>query len=147
MDDDFDDESPTDPVELQRPRVLVVEDDDALREMISHRMHHDAFEVIEAGSAFEAMSVLDNAALADDLELIIMDVRLPGASGLEVANWIRESSPVPILLITAFPTLDVVKEATQLHCALLAKPFKLERLASTAIEVLMSSRFDARTAS
>lgn len=147
MDDDFDDESPTDPVELQRPRVLVVEDDDTLREMISHRMHRDAFEVIEAGSAFEAMSVLDNASLADDLELIIMDVRLPGASGLEVANWIRGSSPVPILLITAFPTLEVLQEAAQLHCALLAKPFKLERLASTAISVLMSSRFDARTAS
>ncbi len=148
MFDDFEDESPTDPIETSpRPRVLVVEDDDALREMISNRLHRDAFEVLEAGSGFEALRVLGSP-LAAELELIIMDVHMPGASGLEVAQWLRGGScQVPILLITAFPTTEVCRRASLLDCAVLAKPFQFERLTNAGIAALVSSRFEPRTAS
>ena len=140
--DEFEDEAPTYPgLRELRARILVVEDDEHLRELIVTRMRREAFDVVEAGSGYEALEVLDlvaRGATADDLDLLVMDVRMPGTSGLEIARMLRAAHwTVPVLLITAFPDREVISEAARLKLSLLAKPFALDRMSDAAIAAIL----------
>ena len=129
---DFDD-LPTD--ELARPRLLLVEDDASFREIVAVRMRRVGFEVIEVDSGFDAVD-----ATADGFDLAVMDVQIPGVSGLEIARMLRTAGwTVPIVLMTAFPDAHIVAEATRLHLSLLAKPFPLDQLSDTAIAALQDT--------
>jgi len=134
---DFDDEAPTNPeLRALRPRVLVVEDDATLRGLIAARMRREAFEVIEAGSGHEALDLLA-LSMGDDLDLVVMDVRIPGTSGLDIARMLRANDwELPVVLMTAFPDAEIVAEAARLELALLAKPFLLDQLSDAAIAAL-----------
>ena len=137
-DDDFLDELPTSPVSL-RARVLVVEDDDRLRELVVLRMRRMGYDVLEAGSGDEAIDVFSMTARGTsyDVDLVVTDVRMPGTTGLELARLVRlVDGRIPILVITAFPDQAVIDEAAKLHVALLAKPFALDRLSEAAIELM-----------
>ncbi len=140
-DEDFDDE-PTNPEDRwTRARVLVVDDDEGLRHLIIARMRREGFEVIEACSGFEALEALSAASRSprphDQLDLLVMDVRMPGATGLEIARMLRAAGwTVPVVLITAFPDRELLLESAQLGLVVLPKPFALERLSSTAIAAM-----------
>ncbi len=128
-----------------RARVLVVEDDEALRELIVARLRRDGFETVEAGSGDEALDVLTIASRSprsdDDIDLLVTDARMPGTSGLEVARLLREvASTIPVVLITAYPDGEVVNEVSRLGLYLLAKPFALDRLSDAAILALLDAR-------
>ncbi len=141
--DDFDDE-PTNPEARElRARVLVVEDDESLRQLIIARMRREGFEVIEADSGSEALEVLALSSRSkrahEQLDLLVMDVRMPGATGIEIARMLRAAGwTVPVVLITAFPDRELLVEAAQLGLTVLAKPFALERLSNAAISAMMS---------
>jgi len=141
--DDFDD-APTDPgVGGPRARVLVAEDDPALRQLIVQRMRREGFEVLEACSGDDAMIVLSaivqHVEPRDALDLLVMDVRMPGTSGIEVTRQLRLARwTMPVLLITAYPDASLLAEATRLNAAVLAKPFALDRLSDAAIAALVS---------
>lgn len=138
---DFDEESPTNPHGQPRACVLVVEDDDGLRQLIVARMRREAFEVIEANSGNHAMSLLGELAAKDataDIDLLVMDNRMPGPSGIEIAKLLRAAKwPTPIVLITAFPDRELIATAQRLGLALVAKPFQLDQLTETAIAVML----------
>ena len=128
-----------------RARVLVVEDDEALRELIVARLRRDGFEILEAGSGDEALDVLTLASQSlrsdDDIDLLVTDARMPGTSGLEVARLLREvASTMPVVLITAFPDGEVLDEVSRLGLYLVAKPFALDRLSDAAIQALLDAR-------
>lgn len=77
----------------------------------------------------------------DDIDLLVMDVRMPGASGLEIARILRYAdATIPVVLITAFPDAEVIGEVSRLGLYLLAKPFALDRLSDTAIAALLDTR-------
>ena len=145
-DDEFDRDEPTNPdYRESRARVLVVEDDESLRQLIVMRMRREGYDVVEAGSGDEALDVLTLAARSPQtfatLDLLVMDVHMPGTSGLEIARMARAAAwTIPVLLITAFPDRDVVLEAGRLGVELLAKPFALDRLSEVATAALLSGR-------
>jgi CheY-like chemotaxis protein len=141
--DEFEDE-PTNPEDRAvRARVLVVEDDESLRLLIIARMRREGFEVIEAESGTEALEVLATLSRSqrpqEQLDLLVMDVRIPGATGIEIARMLRGAGwTVPVVLITAFPDRELLAEASQLGFTVLAKPFALERLSNAAISAMMA---------
>jgi len=79
------------------PHVLVVDDDSRLRALLRRFLSENGFRVTEAGDADEARRRL--ASLAFDL--IVLDVMMPGETGLELTRDLRERNRVPILLLTA----------------------------------------------
>jgi CheY-like chemotaxis protein len=126
---------------LQAAHVLVAEDDDDLRAMIAARLRRDGCEVIEASSGDEALEmitmVLDRRAGFEALDLVIMDVRMHGMSGLEVVEILRKASwDAPVLFVTAYPDPALRARATRLHADLLAKPFGLSCLTKAASEAI-----------
>lgn len=83
-------------------RVLVVEDEKSLREPLVYLLKKEGFEVVEAADGTKALEVFEVAAVGKDpIDIILLDLMLPGVSGNEVCRVIRQSSQVPIIMLTA----------------------------------------------
>jgi DNA-binding response OmpR family regulator len=78
-------------------KILVVDDDDNLRRLIAAYLETEGFEVSEAPDGASAVANVE----ADDPQLVVLDLMLPGMGGLEVARAIRAKRRTPILMLTA----------------------------------------------
>ena len=79
------------------PRVLIAEDDERLRAMLSRGLRYAGFEVFEAEDCLAALEQAQR--LAPDL--VVLDIGMPGMDGLAVCASLRATSAVPILMLTA----------------------------------------------
>ena len=78
-------------------RVLVVEDEQSLREPLVYLLKKEGFETLEAADGLQAVETFNTS----DVDLILLDLMLPGISGNEVCRIIRQTSQVPIIMLTA----------------------------------------------
>jgi DNA-binding response OmpR family regulator len=78
-------------------RILVVDDEPSLRHLLKAYLTKDGFEVVEAGTGQQALSLLRSG----DVDLALIDIMLPELDGFEVVRRIRAHSSVPIILVTA----------------------------------------------
>ena len=83
-------------VEVKRT-VLVVEDDDSLQDVLSYNLAKKGYRVLQAFDGDEALQL----ARAEELDLIVLDIMLPGLDGLEVCRIVRREMATPILILTA----------------------------------------------
>jgi CheY-like chemotaxis protein len=82
------------------PRVLVVEDEVLVRDMIVHELTLFGFEVLEAGSAEEGLQQLGQA---NAIDLLFTDIRLPGMNGWKLAEEIRKRlADVPVIYASGY---------------------------------------------
>lgn len=78
-------------------RVLVVEDEPAMRDIITFALETQDFTTLSAGSAEEAWPLIRD----QQIDLVVLDVMLPGMSGIELCRRITSTRPVPVILLTA----------------------------------------------
>ncbi|HEY0143062.1 MAG TPA: sigma-54 dependent transcriptional regulator [Thermoanaerobaculia bacterium] len=119
-------------------RILIVDDEEVLRDVLDAVLRRESFEVLLAASGEEALSVLDH----EEVDLIILDVMLPGISGIDTLRAIRISNPdLPVIVITAFSSIDGAIEAMK-HGAFhyIPKPFKNEEVVLTVNKALEQRR-------
>ncbi|MCY4290132.1 MAG: response regulator [Roseovarius sp.] len=79
------------------PHLLVVDDDERLRGLLKRYLEQEGFLVAEAYDGASAMQILTGL----EFDLIVMDVMMPGESGIEITRKLRNSIDTPILLLTA----------------------------------------------
>ena len=80
------------------PRVLVVEDEPEMRDLLADNLELEGYRVVAVGSAEEALQRIDRHAFA----LILLDVMLPQASGFELCRAVRaRDARIPIIMLTA----------------------------------------------
>jgi DNA-binding response OmpR family regulator len=106
-------------------KILIVEDENKIARFLELELKHEGYEVIIAG---DGRSGLDKA-LNDNVDLIILDVMLPGLSGIEVCRRVRLESQVPIIMLTAKD--DVTDKVAGLDIGAddyMTKPFAIEEL-------------------
>jgi CheY-like chemotaxis protein len=115
---------------MTRPAlVLIADDDEAMRSLLSTSLRSRGFEVAECRDGRELAHLLQSQATGVRTPtLIITDLRMPGLTGLDVLHWIGEHLPqVPVILITAFGDPRTHRRAKALGAAaVLDKPFDLE---------------------
>jgi CheY-like chemotaxis protein len=118
-----------DPVPAPPPVILVVEDDVLVRTVVAAYLRECGFDVVEAGSADEAIRVLQ----ADiGVDIVFSDVNMPGSlDGFGLAQWLRRERPGLKIILTS-GAARTAKEAGDLceHGPMLAKPYahaELER--------------------
>ncbi|MEY4390709.1 MAG: hypothetical protein RLZZ400_452 [Actinomycetota bacterium] len=78
-------------------KVLVVEDELGLREPLVYLLEKEGYQVVQAGDGIEAISAFKSS----NPDLILLDLMLPGKSGNDVCREIRQTSNVPIIMLTA----------------------------------------------
>src|SRR4051794_41245874 len=82
---------------MDQPTVLVVDDEPKIRDIVRRYLEADGFIVTAQGDGPAAL----RAAVEEDPDLIILDVMLPGLDGVEVLRRLRETSQVPVIMLTA----------------------------------------------
>lgn len=106
-------------------RILVVDDDVALAEMIGIVLKSEGFDVVDCADGAQAV----DAFRTHQPHLILLDLMLPGVDGIEIARRIRRESDVPIVMLTArTDTTDVVAGLEAGADDYVAKPFKPKEL-------------------
>ncbi|EAP99229.1 two-component regulatory protein [Janibacter sp. HTCC2649] len=78
-------------------RALVVEDEPAMRDIITFALETQDFTTLTAGSAEEAWTIINE----QQVDLVVLDVMLPGMSGIELCRRVTSTKPVPVILLTA----------------------------------------------
>ncbi|HTP82483.1 MAG TPA: response regulator [Alphaproteobacteria bacterium] len=100
-------------------RILLVEDDVLVSEACAMLLEDFGYSVRRAGSADEALAVLE---AGHSVDLVFSDVRMPGTSGLELARTLAERYPdLPVLLTTGYSS--AAAEAIASGFALISKPY------------------------
>jgi two-component system response regulator PilR (NtrC family) len=123
-------------------RILIVDDEEVLRDVLDAVLRREGFEVAMAASGEEALSVLDED---DNIDLVILDIMLPGISGIDTLRAVRISNPsLPVIIITAFSSIDGAIEAMK-HGAFhyIPKPFKNEEVVLTVNKALEQRRLSS----
>ncbi|MCJ7858022.1 MtrAB system response regulator MtrA [Corynebacterium kalidii] len=106
-------------------KVLVVDDDPAISEMLTIVLQGEGFDTVVVGDGPQAVE----AAEKEDPDLILLDLMLPGMSGIDVCRAVREFSTVPIVMLTAkTDTVDVVLGLETGADDYVPKPFKPKEL-------------------
>ena len=91
-----------------KPRVLVAEDDDAMRALMVERLRRDGYELAEVATGSELLALLAQESVSgrpgSAFDLIVTDVRMPGRNGLDAIAFLRRAgSTTPVIAVTAFP--------------------------------------------
>lgn len=122
-------------------RVLLAEDERELRAFISRNLRARDFTVIEADNGIEALALWET----EQPQLLILDIMMPRMDGLEVCRRIRETSIVPIIVLTALD--DERDKVTALDLGAddyLTKPFGVEELLARVRAVLRRGQWFAQ---
>jgi DNA-binding response OmpR family regulator len=77
--------------------VLVVDDEPIVRDVVTRYLERDGHRALVAGNGHDARTVIEREAPG----LVVLDVMLPGEDGLSLCRWIRSSSDLPVILLTA----------------------------------------------
>ena len=113
-------------------KILIVEDDRMIREGVVEFLREFKYEMVEAGDGIEALKKFNH-----EINLVILDIKLPSMSGLEVLRKIREKSRVPVLMMTAFSDEESqIMAFSNLADGFMEKPFSLPVL-KARVEALL----------
>ncbi len=82
---------------MRRDRVLVVEDEDAIRELVAFHLEAAEFTVLQASDGEEGIAL----ARSEEIQLVVLDLMLPKMDGVAVLREIRRQSRVPVIMLTA----------------------------------------------
>jgi len=126
------------------PRVLVAEDNGALRALIADVLLGEGYDVVEAQNAREMQDAIASEIESDvgaAFDLVVTDIRMPGKSGLEALSELRRAgSRSRVVVITAFPEDATERRISELDATLLAKPFSLGEFRALMKAILKPTR-------
>lgn len=120
---------------MNSARILIVEDDENLRQVIQIQLAREGYETSSATSAEEAVNILDKSLF----QLVLTDLSLPGISGIDLLKRVRLEYPeTEVIVMTAFGTVQTAVEAMKAgafdYITKPIHPFELRALVSRSIE-------------
>lgn len=113
-------------MEMYRGKILVVEDEKSMREVLKILLEGENYEVLTASDGLEGLSYITK----DIFDLVISDIKMPRVDGFELLKKIKEISPTTlVIMITAFGTTEAAIEAMKLGAYdYIHKPFKIDEI-------------------
>lgn len=130
-----------DPSQAAAPSIVLVEDDPALRTLTTRALQQNGFNVRPAASAPEMWRAMDIGAV----DLVILDIMLPGTSGIDLCRALRQRSDVPIIFASAKASETDRIVGLELGADdYLAKPFSTAELVARVRAVLRRGGLDRR---
>ncbi len=122
----------------ERPRLLIVDDEAPIRNLLGEFMQVSGFDVRLAGSAVEALTLLDR----EPFSMVLSDIRMPGMSGLELLAVVMRKYPaVGVMMLTACEDLSMAVNAMRIGALdYILKPFRLAEIVSSVRDALGRKR-------
>lgn len=115
---------------MPKGKILVVDDEEDVRETIKLQLESENYNVIEAENGEEAIKVLKSGDNLTNCGLILCDIRMPKVNGIEYIDFLKEQAPgIPVVVITGYPDTDMavglLKKGVKDY---LVKPVESEKL-------------------
>jgi DNA-binding NtrC family response regulator len=119
---------------VDKRKILVVDDEDALRTVLSAELNSEGYDVGTAGDGIEAVSELEK----QKYDLVLLDIRMPNMNGFEVLKVIKEKHPgTKVIMLTGFADLKNAIESKKLGAEdFVSKPYDLVDLLTTIDRVM-----------
>ena len=119
-----------------RPRMLLIDDDANVREVLKHLLASFGYECETAADATSGLARFDEGRW----NLFLVDIVMPGTSGWVVVEAIRRRAPtVPVVLITGLNQPAVIQRARTWRLPVVAKPFRFDTLRTVLVEALQTT--------
>jgi two-component system response regulator PilR (NtrC family) len=109
-----------------KPRILIVDDEPSMRDMLRIVLRRDGYDVVVAGNGTEAIAILEK----DRIDLLLSDIRMPDISGVDVLRAAKNvNRDIIAFMMTAFASTDSAVEAMRLGAVdYFTKPFNMDEL-------------------
>ncbi len=119
-------------------RILVVDDEQSMREMLAIMLRKEGYEIVTADGRGQAAAVLGN----ETIHMVITDVKLRDGDGIEILRHVKAASPETIVIVmTAFGTTEIAIAARKLGAeAYVLKPFDVDELRIVVRDAFANSR-------
>jgi two-component system KDP operon response regulator KdpE len=122
--------------------ILIVEDDPSIRKMVRVNLVKRGYTVSEAGDSHQAITLFQEV----PVDLVLLDLLLPGLSGVDICSWIRARSDVPIIILSARAEEDLKVAALDAGADdYVTKPFGQEELLARVRAFLRRSYVPAKS--
>jgi response regulator RpfG family c-di-GMP phosphodiesterase len=121
-------------------KILIVDDEPSICDILEKFLKKKGYEVVRSNDGAMALELVKS----DSIDLVVSDIKMPGMSGVELLQKIREHDrTLPVLITTGFPTLDTAIEALKLGAYdYLTKPFHLEEIGEKIKRALEQRRLE-----
>ena len=107
-------------------RILVLDDDPEMRGLIERKLTSAGFEVVLADSGVRALALIEQMGLP---HLAVVDINMPGMSGLEFCEAVQQFADLPVIMVTAVHETETTIKAIELYAEdYIVKPFNLDEL-------------------
>jgi DNA-binding NtrC family response regulator len=108
----------------EKSRVLVVDDEEALRYLLSTELAAEGYEVETAGDGDEAIEAIKQK----DYDVVLLDIKMPRVDGFEVLKFIKQNKPeIKVIMLTAYADVKNAIEALKLGASdFVSKPYDLQ---------------------
>jgi DNA-binding response OmpR family regulator len=115
-------------------RILVVDDDQELRRLLARKLTVSGYEVVEAESGLRALAQMQRIGLP---HLAIVDINMPGMSGLEFCEVVQQYADLPVIMLTAIAEAATTVTAIEKYAEdYVVKPFNLDELVARVQRLL-----------
>lgn len=113
-------------MEKEEFKILVVDDDEIARDVVSTALSREKYTVISANDGVEAIKILQ----IEDIDLVITDLKMPRADGMDVLRHVVKNNPnTAVVILTAYGSLDTAIEAIKEGAYdYLTKPFNIQQI-------------------
>ena len=127
--------------EQRKPRILVIDDDPSLQELVTQLLNHTGFEIISALTAADGAAALRKQPLPD---CVLLDLMLPDVSGLELLRQIRGKAAfdaLPIIILSTLADPETIRKGLELGAdRYITKPYLANNLTKMLLETLKAGR-------
>lgn len=125
-----------------RARILIVDDDDTVRECYTRVLSRAGCETQAAWDGGEALAAMERS----PSDVVLLDLRMPGADGLEVLKTLKAKWPESeVVVITGYPSVESAKQAVRLGaCEYLSKPVGPDEVIGAARGALLRKQWTLR---
>ncbi len=115
-------------------KILIVDDEEGIRESLKLILGDD-YNLILTEDGEQALEVLENS---KDIALVLMDIKMPKASGLEILEIISQKYPdLKVIIVTGYKSVETATEAVRLGASgYIVKPFKSNEVLATVRSIL-----------
>jgi len=121
-----------------KARVLVIDDEQAIRESMRMILEYEGYDVLQAGSAQEGIALVER----DEPDLVFLDIKMPGMDGLEALGRIKAThESLPVVIVSGHGTVSTAVEATRKGAFdFIEKPLERDRVLLTIRNAIDQSR-------
>lgn len=130
-----------------RDKVLVAEDDDSLRMLLTNRLEEEGFDVQSTSDGDEAIEMIRLfAGQGEKFDVILLDIFMPKVDGFQVLRYVKNQAPGPrVIMATAYADAQKAIEALRLGaCDFIVKPYELDKVLLAIYRALKNKNLDAQ---